>query len=189
MVTLADSGRHDYRCGSARTGAIDGSEGAKIATVVVAVCAALGGPTAFTIANVTTPKDTAMPTSGPASAASNPLPSFYRRLDPQLVALIKQSAARWPVATTTSSNAASIQLDTATPVMAIGGFSGHSNAITLQQFIDYAHNGTVRFYAEPIEDGAKQQEERQPGSRHPRSSPITSSNGSKQTTHQPTTEH
>ncbi|WP_079633578.1 glycosyltransferase family 39 protein [Mycobacteroides abscessus] len=144
-------------------GTLGGHERMKVATVVVAACAALGGPIAFTIANVTTPKDTAMPTSGPAGAASNPLPSFYRRLDPQLVALIKQSAARWPVATATSSNAASIQLDTATPVMAIGGFSGHSNAITLQQFIDYAHNGTVRYYAEPIEGGGKQQEERQPG--------------------------
>lgn len=73
--------------------------------------------------------------------------------------MIKDSGARWPVATTNTRTAAPIQLDTDAPVMAIGGFSGRDNPITLQQFIDYTQDGTVQFYAESVKDKDKDKDQ------------------------------
>ncbi|MBB4853509.1 4-amino-4-deoxy-L-arabinose transferase-like glycosyltransferase [Mycobacteroides chelonae] len=59
------------------------------------------------------------------------------------------------MATTNTRTAAPIHLETNTPVMAIGGFSGRDNPITLQQFIDYTQDGTIQFYAESVKDKDK----------------------------------
>ncbi|AKC41513.1 ArnT family glycosyltransferase [Mycobacteroides chelonae] len=129
----------------------------------LALAVSLGGSLAFTIANVTTPKVGGLSTSGPAIANEEkfggqaPTP-----LDPALAALIKDSGARWPVATTNTRTAAPIQLETNAPVMAIGGFSGRDNPITLQQFIDYTQDGTVQFYAESVKDKDKDKEQDKP---------------------------
>ncbi|WP_195165655.1 glycosyltransferase family 39 protein [Mycobacteroides abscessus] len=129
-----------------------------IATLALAV--SLGGSIAFTIANVTTPKLGGLSTSGPAIAEDDKFGGQSPEpLDPALAALIKDSGARWPVATTNTRTAAPIQLDTDAPVMAIGGFSGRDNPITLQQFIDYTQDGTVQFYAESVKDKDKDKDQ------------------------------
>ncbi|VEG18579.1 putative glycosyltransferase [Mycolicibacterium phlei] len=66
------------------------------------------------------------------------------------------------MATTNTRTAAPIQLETNAPVMAIGGFSGRDNPITLQQFIDYTQDGTVQFYAESVKDKDKDKEQDKP---------------------------
>ncbi|WP_079634911.1 mannosyltransferase YkcB-related protein, partial [Mycobacteroides abscessus] len=129
-----------------------------IATLALAV--SLGGSIAFTLANVTTPKLGGLSTSGPAIAEDDKFGGQSPEpLDPALAALIKDSGARWPVATTNTRTAAPIQLDTDAPVMAIGGFSGRDNPITLQQFIDYTQDGTVQFYAESVKDKDKDKDQ------------------------------
>lgn len=141
-------------------GGLQRSQRLRIGTAALALAVSLGGSIAFTIANVTTPKVGGLSTSGPAMpdddkfGGREPTP-----LDPSLAALIKDSGARWPVATTNTRTAAPIQLETNAPVMAIGGFSGRDNPITLQQFIDYTQDGTVQFYAESVKDKDKQKEQ------------------------------
>lgn len=56
------------------------------------------------------------------------------------------SSYRWVAATTGSQNAASYQLATQLPVMAIGGFNGSDPAPTLAQFKSYVQQGLIHYY-------------------------------------------
>ena len=65
-----------------------------------------------------------------------------------LVELLTQNASgyRWAAATTGSQNAASYQLASELPVMAIGGFNGSDPAPTLDEFKVYVAQGLIRYY-------------------------------------------
>ena len=65
-----------------------------------------------------------------------------------LVELLTQNASgyRWAAATTGSQNAASYQLASELPVMAIGGFNGSDPAPTLDEFKAYVAQGLIRCY-------------------------------------------
>ena len=65
-----------------------------------------------------------------------------------LVELLMQNASgyRWAAATTGSQNAASYQLASELPVMAIGGFNGSDPAPTLDEFKAYVAQGLIRYY-------------------------------------------
>lgn len=65
-----------------------------------------------------------------------------------LVELLTQNASgyRWAAATTGSQNAASYQLASELPVMAIGGFNGSDPAPTLDEFKAYVAQGLIRYY-------------------------------------------
>ncbi len=65
-----------------------------------------------------------------------------------LVELLTQNASgyRWVAATTDSQNAASYQLASELPVMAIGGFNGSDPAPTLDEFKVYVAQGLIRYY-------------------------------------------
>lgn len=65
-----------------------------------------------------------------------------------LVELLIQNASnyRWAAATTGSQNAASYQLASELPVMAIGGFNGSDPAPTLDEFKAYVAQGLIRYY-------------------------------------------
>ena len=65
-----------------------------------------------------------------------------------LVDLLTQNASgyRWAAATTGSQNAASYQLASELPVMAIGGFNGSDPAPTLDEFKAYVAQGLIRYY-------------------------------------------
>ena len=68
--------------------------------------------------------------------------------DTSLTELLTANAAgyRWAAATTGSQNAASYQLASGLPVMAIGGFNGSDPAPTLDEFKTYVAQGLVRYY-------------------------------------------
>ena len=68
--------------------------------------------------------------------------------DDELVELLRDNASgyRWAAATTGSQNAASYQLASELPVMAIGGFNGSDPAPTLDEFKSYVEQGLVRYY-------------------------------------------
>lgn len=68
--------------------------------------------------------------------------------DSELVELLTSTASdyRWAAATTGSQNAASYQLASELPVMAIGGFNGSDPAPTLDQFKTYVAQGLVKYY-------------------------------------------
>ncbi|GAB3916343.1 hypothetical protein GCM10027613_14530 [Microlunatus endophyticus] len=58
----------------------------------------------------------------------------------------------WVAATARAQNAASYQLATQQPVMAIGGFNGTTNSPTLQQFKADVAAGKVHYYISSGED-------------------------------------
>ena len=64
------------------------------------------------------------------------------------MALLTENASgyRWAAATTGSQNAASYQLASGLPVIAIGGFNGSDPAPTLEQFKAYVEQGLIRYY-------------------------------------------
>ena len=68
----------------------------------------------------------------------------------EVVALLIENASgyRWAAATTGSQFAASYQLASGLPVMAIGGFNGSDPAPTLDTFKEYVAQGLVRYYIE-----------------------------------------
>ena len=65
-----------------------------------------------------------------------------------LVELLIQNASgyRWAAATTGSQNAASYQLASELPIMAIGGFNGSDPAPTLDEFKAYVAQGLIKYY-------------------------------------------
>ena len=65
-----------------------------------------------------------------------------------LVELLTHNASgyRWAAATTGSQNAASYQLASELPIMAIGGFNGSDPAPTLDEFKAYVAQGLIRYY-------------------------------------------
>ena len=65
-----------------------------------------------------------------------------------ITTLLKENANsyRWAAATTGSQNAASYQLASELPVMAIGGFNGSDPAPTLDEFKSFVEEGLVRYY-------------------------------------------
>lgn len=63
-------------------------------------------------------------------------------------ALLEKDAGRytWAAAAIGSQNAASYQLATAKPVMAIGGFNGSDPSPTLAQFKKYVSDGKIHYF-------------------------------------------
>ena len=53
---------------------------------------------------------------------------------------------RWAAAAVQAQNAASFQLATGSPVIAIGGFNGTTNSPTLAQFKSYVAAGDIHYY-------------------------------------------
>ncbi|HEY3086431.1 MAG TPA: glycosyltransferase family 39 protein, partial [Candidatus Dormibacteraeota bacterium] len=66
----------------------------------------------------------------------------------ELAALLEQNASsyRWVAATINANSAASYELATGLPVMAIGGFNGSDPAPTLAEFQDYVSKGQVHYF-------------------------------------------
>jgi 4-amino-4-deoxy-L-arabinose transferase-like glycosyltransferase len=58
----------------------------------------------------------------------------------------RASSYRWVAATTSSNEAASLELATGKAVMALGGFNGTDPAITLAQFQKLVAAGQVHYY-------------------------------------------
>jgi hypothetical protein len=62
------------------------------------------------------------------------------------VSLLQAAGTKWSAATVGSMGAAPLALDSATDVMAIGGFSGSDPAPTLAQFQGYVAAGQVHYF-------------------------------------------
>ncbi|MFF0269127.1 ArnT family glycosyltransferase [Kribbella sp. NPDC004536] len=64
----------------------------------------------------------------------------------ELTALLSKTTTTWAAATSGSQSAASLELATGKPVIAIGGFSGTDNAPTLAQFKQWVAEGKITYY-------------------------------------------
>ncbi|MFE7224834.1 ArnT family glycosyltransferase [Nocardioides sp. NPDC057577] len=69
-------------------------------------------------------------------------------VDEELAQAVSTNAGNytWVAATIGSQTAAGLQLETGEAVMAIGGFNGTSNSITLEQFQEYVANGEIHYF-------------------------------------------
>ncbi|SOD70628.1 4-amino-4-deoxy-L-arabinose transferase-like glycosyltransferase [Jatrophihabitans sp. GAS493] len=63
-----------------------------------------------------------------------------------LVALLKAAGTKWSAATIGSQTAATLQLNSDTDVMPIGGFTGSDNSPTLEQFKALVAQGEIRYF-------------------------------------------
>lgn len=126
------------------------------------VCLALAtGPVVWTAATISTGHSGSIVTAGP-SGSGGPGGKGSSLLgggsaSEEVIDLLLQNASgyRWAAATTGSQNAASYQLASELPVMAIGGFNGTDPAPTLEQFKEYVEQGQIRYYIEGSEMGGK----------------------------------
>lgn len=64
----------------------------------------------------------------------------------RITALLKATDTTWAAATNGSSSAASMELDSRRPVMAVGGFTGADPSPTLAQFQEDVKHGRIRYY-------------------------------------------
>ncbi|WP_436497920.1 glycosyltransferase family 39 protein [Actinokineospora sp. HUAS TT18] len=114
---------------------------------VVAVLAGLGGTAAYTVATAATAHGGSIPVSGPSSTAQ-PMGGMSRAVSAELVSALRATTGRWAAASTGSQGAASLQLASGRPVMAIGGFNGSDPAPTLAEFQTYVRAGEIGYYIE-----------------------------------------
>ncbi|MEU0312617.1 glycosyltransferase family 39 protein [Nocardioides sp. NPDC006273] len=75
-------------------------------------------------------------------------PTGGGQVDDELAEAVSTNAANftWVAATIGSQTAAGLQLETGEAVMAIGGFNGTSNSITLEQFQEYVADGEIHYF-------------------------------------------
>lgn len=121
----------------------------RIAAVAMglALLGAVGGSVAYSIATFGQSHTGGGPSVGPADKDDNGHGGWGQRDDnPELDALLKASGTKWSAAINRSSPAASLELATQTPVIAIGGFGGSDPAPTLQQFQSYVADHEVSYY-------------------------------------------
>ena len=131
--------------------------------VLAALVAVLGGSTAFAADTAVTPHQGSIVSAGPGGAMGG-MPGGRRddgaardappggpeseTPSPALVSLLQGAGTRWAAATTGAQSAASLQLASGVPVMAMGGFMGSDPAPTLAEFQADVASGQVRYYVE-----------------------------------------
>ncbi|MDQ0376447.1 ArnT family glycosyltransferase [Amycolatopsis thermophila] len=133
---------------------------------VVALVATLAGTGAYTVATAATPHSGAIPSAGPGSGGFG---GFGGRGGPrngggmrggvgslltgttpgaEMIALLQADAENhtWVAATVGSNPAASYQLASGFPVMALGGFNGTDPSPTPAQFQQYVASGRIHYF-------------------------------------------
>ncbi|WP_212811637.1 MULTISPECIES: glycosyltransferase family 39 protein [unclassified Mycolicibacterium] len=123
-----------------------GRERVAAAAVALAMFGAVGGSVAYSLATFGQPHLGGGPSVGPADKDDKHGGWGQRDENPQLNALLKATSTKWSAAIDRSSPAAGLELDTRTPVIAIGGFGGSDPAPTLQQFQSYVAAHEVAYY-------------------------------------------
>lgn len=131
--------------------------------LLAALVAVLGGSTAFAADTAVTPHQGPVVSAGPGGAtggmpggrrddggARGAPPGGPESETPSsaLVSLLQGAGTRWAAATTGAQSAASLQLASGVPVMAMGGFMGSDPAPTLAEFQAEVASGQVRYYVE-----------------------------------------
>ncbi len=120
------------------------------AATVVAVLALVAGSTgtaAYAVATAARAHTGSIPASGPSATGGGlAMGGGGQSVSAELVAALRATSGTWAAASTGSHGAASLQLASGRPVIAIGGFNGGDPAPTLAQFQSYVESGQVRYY-------------------------------------------
>lgn len=115
--------------------------------------AIMAGPVTWTACTVATGHTGSIVTAGPSQGGMGQGGGGMldgKTANDELTELLTSTASgyRWAAATTGSQNAASLQLSSELPVMAVGGFNGSDPAPTLDEFKSYVEQGLVKYYIE-----------------------------------------
>ena len=124
-----------------------GSHRLAAGALVVGMLAAIGGPTAFSIATAATPHRGSIPTALKRGDAQLGNWMGDEAANPDLAGVLANTHTEWSAATNGSQSAAALEVSSGTSVMAIGGWSGDP-VPTLQSFIDDVHAGKISYYVE-----------------------------------------
>ncbi len=154
--------------------AVGGRPSPLVAAAAVALC--LFGPGAYSVATAATAHAGAIPSAGPANAAAGPggpgpggppspgnggpggggggpggglLNGVTVSASLRAVLTPEKPGTRWLAATVGANDAASYELATGEPVMAIGGFNGTDPAPTLAQFEHDVADHEIQFFLAP----------------------------------------
>jgi 4-amino-4-deoxy-L-arabinose transferase-like glycosyltransferase len=133
-----------------------------VVLALVGTMAGLAGTTAYAVTTAGTAHTGSIPSVGPASASSGgfgggggpgagggtrPTGAGSSSTDgTELTALLQAADTKWAAASVGSGTAATLQLASGEPVMALGGFNGGDPAPTLAQFQKYVADGDVRYF-------------------------------------------
>ncbi|MEU5758943.1 glycosyltransferase family 39 protein [Nocardia sp. NPDC047648] len=129
--------------------------GAVSLLVVSGVLAGIGGSTAYAAATLPQAHTGGSPTVGPAEPAAPDPGNDVRRevtsfvngeVEPRLSALLRDTSTTWSAAVDRSSVAASLELASHTPVVAIGGFTSDDPVPTLDEFQTMVRTHQVTYY-------------------------------------------
>jgi 4-amino-4-deoxy-L-arabinose transferase-like glycosyltransferase len=121
------------------------------AAVALALVATLAGPLSYALETVQTAHDAGDPHAGPTAEGvrfgDGGPPGLSTATADSLATYLREhrGETRWLVAIDGADQAASIQLVTNEPVMAMGGFSGNDPAPTLEQLKAYIRSGELRY--------------------------------------------
>jgi 4-amino-4-deoxy-L-arabinose transferase-like glycosyltransferase len=130
-----------------------------VAAATLGLVAMIAGPAAYAAVTMNTAYSGGDPQPGPATNAGlrggpggfpggAAFASGRGQADDQLIAYLEANRgdATWLVAVASSNEAAPIQLATGDAVMAVGGFNGSDNALTVDQLQQYVASGQLRYF-------------------------------------------
>lgn len=107
---------------------------------------ALLGTSGYAFATAATTHSGSIPLSGPRSQQGGGMREGTSSTE--VVQLLKATDTQWAAATIGAQSAASLQLSSGRPVIAIGGWNGSDPAPTLDEFKVLVAQGKVRYYVE-----------------------------------------
>jgi 4-amino-4-deoxy-L-arabinose transferase-like glycosyltransferase len=140
---------------------VQGFPRVKLTRPLVIVCLALllFAPTAWIVLPLQFGNDTIDPVAGPPPQSISSLALIAHEIIPESVhaqreledyLLANRDGARYLAATVNASTAAPFILDTAQPLIALGGYDGFDHILTVQQVASFVQQNQVRFFLLPL---------------------------------------
>ncbi|HEX7307611.1 glycosyltransferase family 39 protein [Lentzea sp.] len=114
--------------------------------VGVLVAAALLGTSGYALATAAVPHSGSIPLSGPRAQQGMGMGMREGGSSTEVVQLLKATDTEWAAATVGAQGAASLQLASGRPVIAIGGWNGSDPAPTLDEFKALVADGRIRYF-------------------------------------------
>jgi 4-amino-4-deoxy-L-arabinose transferase-like glycosyltransferase len=119
------------------------------ALLIAAAIACSIAPAAYALDTATVVHTGSIPSAGPTgtgmSGSNNESASAETAFVGYLLA--HQGNAKWIVAVDSANTSAAIQISSGQPVMAVGGFNGSDNALTVEELKQLVASGKLRYYA------------------------------------------
>jgi 4-amino-4-deoxy-L-arabinose transferase-like glycosyltransferase len=119
------------------------------ALLIASAIACGAAPVVYAIDTATLVHTGSVPTAGPSSTGLQGSNNETSSAEASLISYLKihRDGAKWLVAVSSANESAPIQLTSGEPVMAVGGFSGSDNAITLANFEKLVTSDQLQYYA------------------------------------------